>query len=496
MVSSEHITIIGGGLAGTEAAWHAARAGVSVRLYEMRPTRETPVHRTDLLAELVCSNSLKSDLLTTASGLLKEEMRILGSVVVSCGDANRVPAGEALAVDRERFAVCVTERVAGLPNVEIIREEVTEIPKEGVVIIASGPLTSDALAKSIADVTGREYLYFYDAVAPTITADSIDRSKVFKASRYDKGEAAYLNCPMTEDEYNAFWEALVSAERVPLSDFEPLKLFEGCMPVEEIASRGKQTLAFGPMKPVGLLDPVTGKRPYAVVQLRQENVEGTLWGLVGFQTRLRWGEQERVFRTIPGLEHAEFVRFGVMHRNTYIQSPELLLPTMRLRASLKSQVSGLELPDQPTLDAPPATCHLQPGTCHLQPETCNLQPETRNLQPATRNPQPATPVLFFAGQIIGVEGYVESAAMGIIAGMNAARLIRSEEPVVFPVESMIGSLANYISSPQTTDFQPMNANFGILPKPEERIRSKKDRRAAQVERALQAMGNLLRLLIV
>lgn len=452
---NQALAIIGGGLAGAEAAWHAARAGVSVRLYEMRPTRVTPVHRSGSLAELVCSNSLKSDLLTTASGLLKEEMRILDSVVISCADANRVPAGEALAVDRERFAECVTERVAGLPNVEIIREEVTEIPTEGVTIIASGPLTSDALAKPIGELTGREYLYFYDAVAPTITAESIDRAKVFKASRYDKGEAAYLNCPMTEDEYNAFWEALVSAERVPLSDFEPLKLFEGCMPVEEIASRGKQTLAFGPMKPVGLADPVTGKRPYAVVQLRQENVEGTLWGLVGFQTRLKWGEQERVFRMIPGLEHAEFVRFGVMHRNTYIQSPELLTQTLRLRESSKFKAPGSKL--------------AGPGALNLEPETLNL---------------------FFAGQITGVEGYVESAAMGIVAGINAARLVKGEEQIIFPVESMIGSLANYISSPQTTDFQPMNANFGILPKPEAHIRSKKDRRAAQVERALDAIRRL------
>ena len=453
-MSNQHITIIGGGLAGAEAAWHTARAGVSVRLYEMRPTRETPVHRTDLLAELVCSNSLKSDLLTSASGLLKAEMRILDSVVVSCGDANRVPAGEALAVDRERFAECVTERVAGLSNVEIIREEITEIPKEGVVIIASGPLTSAALAKSICDLTGREYLYFYDAVAPTITAESIDYSKVFKASRYDKGEAAYLNCPLTEDEYNAFWEALVSAERVPLSGFEPLKLFEGCLPVEEIASRGKQTLAFGPMKPVGLSDPVTGMRPYAVVQLRQENVEGTLWGLVGFQTRLKWGEQERVFRMIPGLERAEFVRFGVMHRNTYIQSPELLTPTLLFR---------------------PAQ---------------HLTPLRRSGAVPADSRRPNTQHLFFGGQITGVEGYVESAAMGIIAGINAARLVKGEEPIIFPVESMIGSLANYISSPQTADFQPMNANFGILPKPEEHIRSKKDRRAAQVERALESIRRL------
>ena len=417
----------------------------------MRPTKQTPIHQTGCLAELVCSNSLKSNLLTNASGLLKAEMRLLNSIVVACADENRLPAGEALAVDREHFAECVTSRVTDLPNVTLVRQEVTDIP-DGVTIIATGPLTSDALAKAIADLTGRDYLYFYDAVAPTITADSIDLSKVFRASRYDKGDADYLNCPMTEDEYNAFWEALVSAERVPLTEFESLKLFEGCMPVEELASRGRQTLAFGPMKPVGLMDPRTGNRPYAVVQLRQENVEGTLWGMVGFQTRLRWGEQERVFRMIPGLEAAEFARFGVMHRNTYIESPKLLAPTLEYR--------------------PPQ--HLTPNTQHL----------------------------LFAGQITGVEGYVESAAMGIIAGINAARLIKGEEPIIFPRESMMGSLADYISNPETPGFQPMNANFGILPrrqserpdcsgKPDPPIRNKRARQSAQVSIALQAIKSLV-----
>ena len=444
MTGKSWVTIIGGGLAGSEAAWQAARAGVDVRLYEMRPAKQTPIHRTGSLAELVCSNSLKSNLLTNASGLLKAEMRLLNSVVVACADENRLPAGEALAVDRERFAECVTSRVTDLPNVTLVREEVIEIP-EGVTIIATGPLTSDALAKSIAELTGRDYLYFYDAVAPTITADSVDYSKVFRASRYGKGDADYLNCPMTETEYNAFWEALVSAERVPLAEFESLKLFEGCMPVEELASRGRQTLAFGPMKPVGLMDPRTGNRPYAVVQLRQENVEGTLWGMVGFQTRLKWDEQERVFRMIPGLESAEFARFGVMHRNTYIESPKLLSPTLALRAP-------------------------------------------QNLKPITQNP------LFFAGQITGVEGYVESAAMGIIAGINAARLIKGEEPIVFPRESIMGSLADYISNPETPDFQPMNANFGILPKPEPLIRNKRDRQSAQVQIALKAIEKLAEVL--
>ena len=406
----------------------------------MRPTKQTPIHQTGCLAELVCSNSLKSNLLTNASGLLKAEMRLLNSIVVACADENRLPAGEALAVDREHFAECVTSRVTDLPNVTLVRQEVTDIP-DGVTIIATGPLTSDALARAIADLTGRDYLYFYDAVAPTITADSIDYTKVFRASRYGKGDADYLNCPMSEVEYNAFWEALVSAERVPLAEFESLKLFEGCMPVEELASRGRQTLSFGPMKPVGLTDPRTGNRPYAVVQLRQENVEGTLWGMVGFQTRLRWGEQERVFRMIPGLEAAEFARFGVMHRNTYIESPKILAPTL-----------ALESP--------------------------------HNLKPTTQNP------LFFAGQITGVEGYVESAAMGIIAGINAARLIKSEAPMVFPRESMMGSLADYISNPETPGFQPMNANFGILPKPEPPIRNKRARQSAQVQIALQAIKSL------
>lgn len=436
MNAERELVVIGGGLAGAEAAWQAARAGVRVRLYEMRPAKQTAVHRTGLLAELVCSNSLKSDLLTSASGLLKEEMRILGSLVVECADANRLPAGQALAVDRGRYAECVTERLSTLPEITLFHQEVTKLPPDGIVIIASGPLTSEALAEEISLLTGRDYLYFYDAVAPTITADSIDYDIVYRASRYGKGDADYLNCPMNEDEYNAFYDTLIAAERLPTSAIEPIKLFEGCMPVEEIASRGRQTLAFGPLKPVGLDDPRTGKYPYAVVQLRQENREGTLWGLVGFQTRLKWLEQERVFRMIPGLQNAEFARYGVMHRNTYIESPQLLLPTMRMRTPLPASGEGS---------------------------------------------------IFFAGQITGVEGYVESAAMGIVAGINAARLIKGQEPVVFPRETMIGALADYISSPQTTDFQPMNANFGILPKPEQRIRNKRDRQAAQVARALETI---------
>lgn len=433
MNMNNSLNIIGGGLAGAEAAWQAANAGANVRLFEMRHDKPTPVHRTGLLAELVCSNSLKSDLLTNASGLLKAEMRLLGSLIVECADLNRVPAGEALAVDRERFAECVTRKLSELPNVEILHEEVTEIP-EGTTIIASGPLTSDALSKSIADLTGMEYLYFYDAVAPTVTLDSLNLDAAFKASRYDKGEPAYYNCPMTREEYDAFIEALVNAERAPLGRAEDLKLFEGCMPVEEVASRGPMTLSFGAMKPVGLTDPRSGRMPHAVVQLRQENLEGTLFGLVGFQTRLKWGEQERVFRMIPGLENAEFVRFGVMHRNTYIESPKLLTPTLRMR-------------DHPNV--------------------------------------------FFAGQITGVEGYLESAAMGMLAGINAARVLKGEGEFVLPRESMIGSLADYISSPQTEDFQPMNSNFGLLPKLEEKIRKKRERYAAQSERAISRIREIL-----
>jgi methylenetetrahydrofolate--tRNA-(uracil-5-)-methyltransferase len=433
MPKTPEINIIGGGLAGSEAAWQAARSGANVRLFEMRPVEKTPVHRTGLLAELVCSNSLKSDLLTNASGLLKEEMRLIGSLLIGCAESSAVPAGEALAVDVPRFAEYVTKQIENLPNVTVIHEEVTEIPKEGITIIASGPLTSSALAERIGELTGLDYLYFYDAVAPTVAADSIDYDKVFRASRYGKGEAAYLNCPLTEDEYNAFYDALVSAERAPMAEFEKMKLFEGCMPVEEIASRGRQTLSFGPMKPVGLVDPRTERQPYAVLQLRQENLEGTLFGLVGFQTRLKWGEQERVFRMIPGLERAEFARFGVMHRNTYIESPKLLAPTLQMREH---------------------------------------------------------PNILFAGQITGVEGYVESAAMGLLAGMNAGRLALGDEPIVLPKESIIGSLADYISTPQTANFQPMNANFGILPKPAKKIRNKHDRQVAQVETALAAIKSI------
>jgi len=446
---NNHVAIVGGGLAGAEAAWQAGSRGVHVRLFEMRPIRKTPVHRTDLLAELVCSNSLKSNLLTTASGLLKQEMRILNSVVVACADTHCLPAGEALAVDRERFAQCVTQRVLALPHVELIREEVSDIP-EGISILASGPLTSESLSAAIARFTGRKHLHFYDAVAPTVFYDSIDLDRVFMASRYDKGDKDYINCPMTEEEYNAFWEALVNAERVPIPDFEPMNLFEGCLPIEELASRGKQTLLFGPLKPVGLRDPRTGKQPFAVAQLRQENAEGTLWGLVGFQTRLKWKEQERVFRMIPGLEHCRFARFGVMHRNTYIESPVLLTQTLEFSREKVQQLKKNECAD---LDF-------------------------------NRN---KVSHLFFAGQITGVEGYVESAAMGLVAGINAALIVLGKEPVAFPRETMIGSLVHYITNPHTADFQPMNANFGLLPELPKRIRNKRDYHARQVETALNAM---------
>lgn len=429
------ITVIGGGLAGVEAVWHAAKSGVSVCLYEMRPAKMTPAHTTGFLSELVCSNSLKSNAVTNACGLLKEEMRRLGSLTMPCADETRVPAGEALAVDRERFSELVTQKITEMPNVTIIHEEITEIPQDGIVIIATGPLTSDILAQSIGRLTGIDHLYFHDAVAPTLILDSIDCEKVYRASRWDKGEPAYLNCPMNEAEYDSFYQALISAERTPLAEFEDMKIFEGCMPIEEMASRGRRTLTFGPLKPVGLDDPRTGRWPFAVVQLRQENAEGTLWGMVGFQTRLKWGEQERVFRMIPGLEHAEFARYGVMHRNTYINSPKLLLPTLQMRE--------------------------HPG-------------------------------IFFAGQITGVEGYVESAAMGMLAGINAVRLLKGSEPIIFPAQSMMGVLADYISSPETERFQPMNANFGLLPKPDEKIRDKKLRQKAQVDLALAEIDGIVR----
>jgi len=430
------IKIIGGGLAGCEAAWQAAEAGCSVELWEMRPTKQTPAHRTEDFAELVCSNSLGGNALETASGLLKEELRRLGSVILRCADENSVPAGGALGVGREEFPRAVTETVSSHPNIEVVRREVEEIPP-GPTVVATGPLTSDALHKEVEKLSG-ENLYFYDAASPIIHRDSIDDSIAFMASRYGKGEAAYINCPMDEEAYYKFVEEVAHAELSPIKDFEEDLYFEGCLPVETIARRGKDTLSFGPMRPVGLPDPRTGKEAYAVVQLRQDDTEGRVFNIVGFQTRLKWGEQKRVFRTIPGLENAEFARMGVMHRNTYLPSNKMLDATMRIR----------------NLEAP----------------------------------------LFFAGQLTGVEGYVESTAMGYIAGVNAARAARDEEPVTMPVGTMMGALANYITTKEGT-LQPINSNWGLvapIPKKENGRRvSKQERRRRQAEAALAALDEFM-----
>lgn len=432
-MSHQHVNVIGAGLAGSEAAWQIASRGIKVKLYEMRPVRQTPAHHTEKFAELVCSNSLRANTLTNAVGVLKEEMRKLNSVIISSADDCAVPAGGALAVDRHEFAGLVTERVKNHPNVEVITEEVTEIP-DGPTIIATGPLTSDHLSKALNSLTGEEYLYFYDAAAPIIEVDSINMDKVYLKSRYDKGEAAYLNCPMTEEEFDRFYEALITSETVPLKEFEKEIFFEGCMPVEVMAKRGKKTLLFGPMKPVGLEDPKTGKIPYAVVQLRQDNSAGTLYNIVGFQTHLKWGPQKELIQLIPGLENAEVVRFGVMHRNTFLNSPKLLKDTYQLK----------ERDD-----------------------------------------------LFFAGQMTGVEGYVESAASGLIAGINAAKLVKGEELAVFPRETAIGSMAYYITTANPDNFQPMNANFGLLPQLETRIKNKQERNTAIAERALETIQNFI-----
>jgi methylenetetrahydrofolate--tRNA-(uracil-5-)-methyltransferase len=432
-MSHQHVNVIGAGLAGSEAAWQIASRGIKVKLYEMRPVRQTPAHHTEKFAELVCSNSLRANTLTNAVGVLKEEMRKLNSVIISSADDCAVPAGGALAVDRHEFAGLVTERVKNHPNVEVITEEVTEIP-DGPTIIATGPLTSDHLSKALNSLTGEEYLYFYDAAAPIIEVDSINMDKVYLKSRYDKGEAAYLNCPMTEEEFDRFYEALITSETVPLKEFEKEIFFEGCMPVEVMAKRGKKTLLFGPMKPVGLEDPKTGKIPYAVVQLRQDNSAGTLYNIVGFQTHLKWGPQKELIQLIPGLEDAEVVRYGVMHRNTFLNSPKLLKDTYQLK----------ERDD-----------------------------------------------LFFAGQMTGVEGYVESAASGLIAGINAAKLVKGEELAVFPRETAIGSMAYYITTANPDNFQPMNANFGLMPPLEKRIKNKQERNTAIAERALETIQNFI-----
>ncbi|MDQ0230545.1 FADH(2)-oxidizing methylenetetrahydrofolate--tRNA-(uracil(54)-C(5))-methyltransferase TrmFO [Metabacillus malikii] len=426
------VNVIGAGLAGSEAAWQLAKRGIKVNLYEMRPVKQTPAHHTDKFAELVCSNSLRANQLTNAVGVLKEEMRYLDSVIIKAADECAVPAGGALAVDRHEFAAKVTEMVKGHPNVKVFNEEVAEIPS-GPTIISTGPLTSKKLSEQLASLTGEEYLYFYDAAAPIIEKDSIDMNKVYLKSRYDKGEAAYLNCPMTEEEFDRFYEALISAETVPLKEFEKEIFFEGCMPIEVMAQRGKKTMLFGPLKPVGLEDPKTGKRPYAVVQLRQDDAAGTLYNIVGFQTHLKWGPQKEVLSLIPGLENAEIVRYGVMHRNTFINSPKLLKPTYQYK----------ERED-----------------------------------------------LFFAGQMTGVEGYVESAASGLVAGINAARLVQGKELVEFTNETAIGSMAHYITNTNAKTFQPMNANFGIFADLPVRIKGKKERNEMHANRALETIQKI------
>jgi len=458
------ITVIGGGLAGSEAAWQAAERGIRVTLYEMRPHRMTPAHVSDRLAELVCSNSLGSDLPDRAAGLLKAELRTLHSLVLACADESRVPAGGALAVDRELFAAQVTRRVEAHPRIRLVRQEVTAIP-EGPAVIATGPLTSDALAEAIAALTGQDHLYFYDALAPIVAADSIDTSVAFRASRYGRGDADYVNCPMVEDEYGRFVEALVTAERIPLHDFEQeqeredARFFEGCLPLEVLAARGRDALAFGPLRPVGLTDPRTGRRPHAVVQLRQDNLAGTLYNLVGFQTNLRYGEQERVFRLIPGLERAEFVRYGHMHRNTFINAPLLLEPTMRLS--------------------------LAPALWPRSPRPCSGQAEQALSGRCGRG-------LFFAGQITGVEGYVGSVGSGWVAGVNAARFVLGQEPLVLPRTTMLGALCHYVSHADPATFQPMKANFGLMPPLSPPVRNKRKRHQAYAARAmadLETMNN-------
>ena len=436
----KQITVIGGGLAGSESAWQAAEFGCEVFLYEMRPETRTGAHVSGFLAELVCSNSLGSNLVDRASGLLKEEIRQFGSLLLGCAEATALPAGGALAVDREAFARLVTERITSHPRIHLIRQEVTTIP-EGIVVIASGPLTSPALADAIQSLSGENRLYFYDAIAPIIHVDSIDFSIAFKASRYDiseEQEGDYINCPLSRDEYFAFLDALRAALRIPLREFEKDietgvragmdRFFEGCLPVEILAQRGDLALAYGPMRPVGLKDPRTGKRPFAVVQLRQDNLTATLYNMVGFQTNLTFSEQKRVFRMIPGLQNAEFIRYGQMHRNTFIASPLLLHPTLQ-----------------------------------------SHQRET----------------LFFAGQITGVEGYMGNIATGLLAGINAARLAVGQPPLTLPHTTMLGALCHYITHASMKDFQPMKANFGILPELKEAVKGKRARAQAHVERSLR-----------
>lgn len=424
------VWVVGGGLAGSEAAWQLAVRGVKVVLFEMRPTKLTPAHKTDLLAELVCSNSLRSKELTKAVGLLKEELRLLKSLILESALISEIPSGKALAVDRKLFSEYITQKLLSHPNITIIREELTEIPKDKIVILATGPLTSEAMAKALATLIEVPYLHFYDAISPVVYAETIDWDKVFVADRYGKEEGSYVNCPLTKEEYERFWEALIKAEKVPLHSFEDPKYFEGCLPIEVMAERGKETLLYGPMKPVGLVDPRTGKQPYAVVQLRPENREKTLYNMVGFQTKLKYEEQKRVFRLIPGLERAEFARLGSIHRNTFVNAPLVLTSTLQLKKS---------------------------------------------------------PNVFLAGQLTGVEGYVESTAMGFLAGINAERLIKREPLLIPPKETAIGALVHYLVEANPKYFQPMNINWGLFPQVAKKVH-KNQRYQLMVERALKALS--------
>ncbi len=432
-MKTNKVTVIGAGLAGSEAAWQLAKQGIQVDLYEMRPVKTSPAHQTEQFAELVCSNSLRAGNIENAVGLLKEEMRRLGSLIMECADATAVPAGGALAVDRNLFSEMVTKKVSENPLITVHREEVTDIPQDGVVVIATGPLTSETLGNKIRELTGETSFYFYDAAAPIVTAESLNYHKVFAASRYDKGDADYLNCPMTEEEYKHFWHELTTAEAVQPKDFEKEIYFEGCMPVEIMASRGEDTLRYGPLKPVGLVDKRTNEESYAVVQLRKENKEATMYNLVGFQTHLKWGEQKRVFGLIPGLENADFIRYGVMHRNTYINSPELLNHAFQLK---------------------------QDGR------------------------------LFFAGQMTGVEGYLESAASGLMVGLQVGRLCEERQFIEFPKTTAVGALSQYISNYEGSNFQPMNVNFGIMDPWPQRIRKKKEKNGLIAQRALEELHAL------
>ena len=426
------ITVIGAGLAGCEAAWQIASKGEAVTLYEMKPKKYSPAHSSEQFAELICSNSFKADRVESAAGLLKEEMRRFHSLLMECADQCRVPAGGALAVDRDRFSSLVTEKIKSNPLIKVVSEEVTELPKEGITVVATGPLTSDTLAEQIVSLCG-DSLSFYDAAAPIVTAESLSMEECFTASRYDKGEDdAYINCPMNKEEYEAFYEVLVSAERAPVHDFDVAnpKVYEGCMPIEVLAQRGKDTMRYGPLKPVGLINPKTGHRPWAVVQLRRENREGTLYNLVGFQTNLKFGEQKRVFSMIPGLQHAEFMRYGVMHRNTFLNSPEVLNQDFSFKQN---------------------------------------------------------PNLFFAGQITGVEGYMESASSGILAGINAVNRKYGTSALILPKETMMGALSDHVANSVSKNFQPMGANFGVLPALSEHIKDKKERYAALAQRSLNLL---------